>query len=195
MTCIVGVTDGERVVLGADSASASQHDLYIRATHKLFQRGQYGFGFTRSWRMGQILEHVSELPEPPEDITCARELEHFMVASFVPAIRESFAAHGYAKSLTVARSADYTEVGQDAGGVFLVALYGHLFEVREDYQVVRPATPYAAVGAGAIAALGALHALHAHTEMSLFDLAEAALEASEMCSQYVRNPFCFLDLR
>lgn len=194
MTCVVAVTDGERVVMGADSASVSQLDIHIRETQKLFRAGPYAIGFTRSWRMGQILEYVTELPEPC-DSDDGKELEHFMVASFVPVIRQSFIDHGFSKTLRVARTADYTEEGQEAAGVFLVALRGHIFEIRDDYQVARPVTPYAAVGSGAIAALAALHAPYAHTKLPLKEKAEAALVAAETYTQSVRNPFHFLELR
>lgn len=193
MTCIVAVTDHRTVVMGADSASAGEHDLHIRATPKLFRAGPYGIGYTRSWRMGQILHHVTELPEPP-DTTDGDALEHFLVAELIPAIRQSFHDHGFAKTSRVARSTDYTEEGQEVSGVFLVGLAGHLFEIREDYQVVRPATPYAAVGAGAITALGALHVLHEHTDVELRARAEIALAAAETYTQSVRRPFHFLEL-
>ncbi len=193
MTCIVAVTDDRTVVMGADSASAGEFDVHIRATPKLFRTGAYAIGYTRSWRMGQILRHVTELPEPP-DSADGETLEHFMVAEFVAAIRRSFSEHGFAKISRVARSADYTEEGQEVSGVFLVGLGGHIFEIREDYQVVRPATPYAAVGGGAIAALGAFHALHAHAEVPLETQAEAALAAAETYTQSVRSPFHFLEL-
>jgi ATP-dependent protease HslVU (ClpYQ) peptidase subunit len=193
MTCIVAVTDHRTVVMGADSASTGEHDLHIRATPKLFRTGPYAIGYTRSWRMGQILRHVTELPEPP-DTTDGDALEHFLVAELIPAIRQSFHAHGFAKTSRVARTADYTEEGQEVSGVFLVGLAGHVFEIREDYQVVRPATPYAAVGAGAITALGALHALHEHTDVELRARAEIALAAAETYTQSVRRPFHFLEL-
>jgi hypothetical protein len=194
MTCIVAVTDHRTVVLGADSAAVGEHDVHVRATPKLFRTGPYAIGYTRSWRMGQILRHLTQLPEPP-DSDDGDALEHFMVAAFIPAVRQSFSEQGFAKIARVARSADYTEEGQEVSGVFLVALGGHVFEVREDHQVVRPVTPFAAVGGGAIAALGALHALHAHTDLALQAKAAAALTAAETYTQSVRSPFHFLEVR
>ena len=192
MTCIVAVRDGRTVVIGGDSAAVGEHEVYIRATRKVFITGAYAIGFTRSWRMGQILRHETELPEPP-DTRDGGELEEFLVSSLVPAIRRSFHEHGFAKTVRATRTPDYIEDGQEIGGVFLLGLHGHIFEVRNDYQVVRPATPYAAVGDGAIAALGALHALTAHTTLTLKELATAALMAAETYSRSVRSPFHFIE--
>ncbi len=57
MTCIVGVTDGTEVVLGGDSAGVSieTRQLEVRANRKVFRRQDYVFGYSGSFRMGQIL--------------------------------------------------------------------------------------------------------------------------------------------
>jgi ATP-dependent protease HslVU (ClpYQ) peptidase subunit len=192
MTCIVAVSDGRTVLLGGDSAAASDREVFIRATRKVFRAGAYAIGFTRSWRMGQILRHETELPEPP-DTRDGEELESFLVTSFVSAIRRSFHEHGFAKTVRVTRTPDYIEEGQEIGGVFLIGVHGHIFEVHNDYHVARSATPYAAVGDGAIAALGALHALTAHTTLVPKELAAAALRAAETYSRSVRSPFHFIE--
>jgi ATP-dependent protease HslVU (ClpYQ) peptidase subunit len=190
MTCIVAVSDSRTVVIGGDSAAASDREVFIRATRKVFRAGAYAVGFTRSWR--QVLRHETALPEPP-DTRDGEELESFLVTSFVPVIRRSFHEHGFAKTVRLTRTPNYIEEGQEIGGVFLVGVHGHIFEVHDDYQVVRPTTPYAAVGDGAIAALGALHALTAHTALPLKKLTAAALTAAETYSRSVRNPFHFIE--
>jgi ATP-dependent protease HslVU (ClpYQ) peptidase subunit len=193
MTCIVAVSDGRTVLVGGDSAAVGEREIHIRATPKVFKTGAYAIGFTRSWRMGQILRYETELPEPPET-SYGEELEAFLVTMFVPAIRTSFREYGFAKTVRAARAPDYVEEGQETGGVFLVGLHGHIFEIRNDYHVARPATPYAAVGDGAIVALGALHALATHTHLTLKAKATAALKAAEAYSRSVRSPFHFIEI-
>ncbi len=193
MTCIVAVTDGSKVVIGGDSAAVGEREMLIRATRKVFIAGAYGIGFTRSWRMGQLLRYATELPEPPA-AGDGEALEAFMVAEFMPVIRQSFRDHGFAKTVRNALSADYVEEGQEVCGAFLVGLRGHIFEVQYDYQVVRPATPYAAVGHGAVAALGSLHSLAAHTDLSLEEKARSALYAAEACTRSVRAPFHLIEV-
>jgi ATP-dependent protease HslVU (ClpYQ) peptidase subunit len=67
-----------------------------------------------------------------------------------------------------------------------------IFEVGEDYQVIRPTRPFAAVGAGAQAALAALSALDRFPDLTLEQRARTALEVAEEHSSAVRGPFHFV---
>ena len=196
MTCIVAVTDGQTVVIGGDSAAASGQELRIRADPKVFLVGShYAIGFTTSFRMGQILRYGTHLPEPPPEIG-RDELDRFMVAELVPAVRQAFADHGFAKTARFASpgEASVTEEGQEVGGLFLVGVAGQIFEIRRDYHIARPAVPYSAVGFGSLVALGALHALESCEDLSLKERAAMALAASEAYSPSVRGPFHFVEL-
>lgn len=195
MTCIVAVTDGETVVLGGDSAAVGGHELRLRTDRKVFQVGSYAVGFTTSYRMGQILRYETDLPEPPPDVG-PDELERFIVTEVVPAVRRSFADHGFAKTarFTSPKEASTTEEGQEFGGLFLIGVAGHIFEIRQDYQVGRPAAAYSSVGFGAPVALGALHVLESLPGLSLRERATKALEAAETYSAVVRAPFHFVEL-
>lgn len=59
MTCIVGLVDGDRVILGGDSAGIAGWHLQLRADEKVFRNGPYAIGFTTSFRMGQILRYAT----------------------------------------------------------------------------------------------------------------------------------------
>jgi ATP-dependent protease HslVU (ClpYQ) peptidase subunit len=192
MTCIVAVTDGTRVLIGGDSAAVGERELHLRATRKVFRTGPYLIGFTRSWRMGQILRHVTRLPAPPETRE-AEALEDFMVRELVPAVRAAFKEHGFGKTARATIGMDLVEEGQELSGDFLVGLAGQIFEIRADYQVTRSITAHAAVGSGAIVALGALHALSTDRELSLQARARTALEAAELYTPSVRGPFHFVE--
>lgn len=195
MTCIVALTDGQTVVLGGDSAGVGGRELRLRADRKVFQLGSYAIGFTTSFRMGQILRYGTDFPEPPSN-PGPDELERFLVSELVPVVRRSFSDHGFAKTARVAsRGAEgVTEEGQDFGGLFLIGVAGHLFEIQHDYQVARPLAPYSAVGRGAPAALGALHALESVPGLSQRQRAARALAAAEAYSAAVRGPFHFIEL-
>jgi ATP-dependent protease HslVU (ClpYQ) peptidase subunit len=193
MTCIVAITDGRRIVLGADSAAVSANELQLRATRKIFKKGPYAIGFIRSWRMGQILQYHTEFPEPPPH-SVDETLEEFMAAKFVEAVRESCAAYGFSKRGRITLAPDMIEEGQEIGGVFVVGVSGRLFEVREDFHVARPMRPYTALGYGAPIALGALFALQENKRLQLEERAHIALEASEAYSQKVRQPFQFVEI-
>lgn len=173
MTCIVAVSDGERVTLGGDSAGIAELELTLRADTKVFRSSTYAIGFTSSFRMGQLLRYGARLPEPTAD------LERFMVTSFIDAVREVLKEGGFASK----------ENEAERGGAFLVGIGAEIFEIGIDYQVGRSVRPYAAVGCGARIALGAMHALERLPTLSREQRALAALEAAEAFSAGVRRPF------
>lgn len=194
MTCIVAISDGDTVILGADSAGTGGFDLRLRADRKVFTTGRYAIGFTTSFRMGQILRYETDLPEPPNN-SSPDDLERFFVTDFVPAVRRSFADHGFAKTarFNLPGESSVTEEGQEVGGLFLVGVAGQVFEIRPDYHLARPLVPYSAVGFGSNIALGALHALSDVSDLSLEEKASKALLAAEAYSTVVRGPFHFVE--
>jgi hypothetical protein len=171
MTCIVGVTDGETVTIGGDSAGVSGWDLTVRADAKVWATKGWAFGFTTSFRMGQILRWSFEPPD-----LGGVPLERYMATTFVDSIRQCLKDGGWAK----------VESGREEGGSFLVGHAGRLFEVRDDFQVGESVVPFAAVGCGASYALGALHVVEdINTEKCVL----RALEVAAHCSAGVRGPF------
>ena len=195
MTCIVAVADGKRLVMGGDSAGVDGRDLYVRADTKVFYKDGYLIGFTTSFRMGQILRYETRLPELPRNLS-DEQLESFFVTSLIPLVRESFFEHGFAKTarFSLPEKPGLSEEGQAVGGTFLVGAAGRIFEIRGDYQLGRPATPYSAVGGGAMPALGALRALEKVRGLSPRDRVVRALEAAEAYSSGVRGPFHIVEL-
>lgn len=173
MTCIVGIAEAGRVTIGGDSAGVAGLSLTVRADAKVFRRGEYVFGFTSSFRMGQLLRYSLEPPKPPD---ADRDLMRFMVVDFVNALRKSLSEGGYATK--------YYEV--ETGGTFLVGVRGRLFKVEEDYQVGEALAGYDACGCGEEFATGALYATRGRPARSRVRL---ALEAAEANSAGVRGPF------
>lgn len=174
MTCIVGFVEGDKVWIGGDSAGVAGWDLTVRADQKVFRNDDMLFGFTSSFRMGQLLRYALKVPirDPKTDVY------QYMVTTFVDAVRECLKSHGWAEK--------HSE--QEKGGTFLVGYAGLLFAVESDYQVAEAASGYAACGCGDSYALGALYAT-AH--LSGKKRMEMALRAAESHSAGVRGPFCF----
>lgn len=83
MTCIVGMVEGGRVWIGGDSAGVAELELTVRADEKVFTNGPYVFGFTSSFRMGQLLRYKLKPPKPPR----FGDLMAFMVNDFIEAVR------------------------------------------------------------------------------------------------------------
>lgn len=175
MTVIVGLVQDGGVHIGGDSAGISGLSLTVRADTKVFHNGPYLFGFTGSFRMGQLIHHALVPPEP------TRPLERFMSTTFVDALRACLKEGGWARK----------DSDREEGGTFLVGVQGRLFTVESDYQVGYTADGYAAVGVGDEIALGALYAT-AGTDLPARKRVQLALKAAEHFSAGVRSPFTIL---
>ncbi|WP_430782038.1 hypothetical protein [Actinoplanes sp. G11-F43] len=172
MTAIVGLTRGKSVYIGGDSAGVSGLSLSVRADTKVFRNKRYLFGFTSSFRMGQLIRYSLSLPKPEGD------LDRFMVTRFIDGLRDCLKSGGYARK----------EEEQELGGTFLVGVEGRLYTIYDDYQVARAADGFAAVGCGNDIALGALYAT-AGRGMRPKARVRLALSAAERFSAGVRGPF------
>jgi len=130
--------------MGGDSAGAAGYALTVRADEKVFRNGPMLFGFTSSFRMGQLLRYALCIPDHDPRV----DVDKFMATTFIDAVRECLKSHGWASK----------KHESEEGGEFLVGYRGLLFYVGSDYQIGRPLDKYHAVGCGDQVALGALFA-------------------------------------
>lgn len=177
MTAIAGIVDGDNVWIGGDSAGVGGMDMQTRSDPKVFKNGEFLFGYTSSFRMGQLLEHEFSPPKPYE----GENGMAYMVRRFIPAVKDTLRSGGYQTS----------KDGQDIGGTFLVGYRGQLYEVQCDYQVARLRQPFHAVGCGDHLALGSLHATQGF-DLTPKERIKMALQAAETFSAGVRGPFTIL---
>lgn len=178
MTCIVGIkTERGAVVIGGDSAGVGGMSLSVRSDKKVFKNGKFVFGFTSSFRMGQILQYSFKPPERRH----GDDIMKFMVIDFIDALREAFKAGGIAK----------TDSGVESCGSFLVGYAGRLFTIDSDYQIGEAAIGYDAVGCGADVALGSMYSTES---LAPQDRVLSALRAAERHSAGVRGPFNIVTL-
>ncbi|GAA4950353.1 hypothetical protein GCM10025331_43300 [Actinoplanes utahensis] len=171
----MGLTRGGSVFIGGDSAGLSGLSLAVRADTKVFRNGGYLFGFTSSFRMGQLIRYSLSLPDPGDD------LDRFMVTTFVDTLRDCLKTGGWARK----------DEEQELGGTFLVGVRGRLFTVHDDYQVAKAADGYSAIGCGDQVALGALYATSGRGMRPRARI-RLALGAAERFSAGVRGPFTCL---
>jgi hypothetical protein len=177
MTCIAGlVSTSGKVYIGGDSAGVGGLDLQVRADNKVWTSsdGDWAFGFTTSFRMGQLLRYSLRMPPMGK----GDDLMRFMVVDFIGAVRDCLKIGGFAS----------LKEGTEAGGCFLVGHKGRLFRVDSDYQVGEAVEPYNACGCGEAYAKGVLYA----DELSALTPNERilhALKAAEAMSAGVRGPF------
>ncbi len=178
MTCIAGIADGKKVWIGGDSAGVAGSSLVVRADQKIFRNGKFLFGFTSSFRMGDLLRFAFQ---PPEQLSTQTD-RGFLCTTFIDAVRTCFANGGFKT----------TKDGSEMGGTFLLGYKGRLYQVSDDFQVGQAACGYDAVGCGHDIAKGALHALNkmpSARERILFSLKAAAFWSAD-----VRGPFVVMQI-
>ena len=175
MTCVIGMIEGDKVYMGADSAGVAGLALTVRKDPKVFINGDYLIGYTSSFRMGQLLMYASLPKVKKED---QKDIFKFMVQDFIPRVRSYLNAGGYSNISN----------NVETIGVFLVGVKGHLFRIEEDLQVAESHSLYESVGCGAPFALGAFHAMR---RLAMDDRLRVlrALAAAEAHSTGVRRPF------
>jgi ATP-dependent protease HslVU (ClpYQ) peptidase subunit len=175
MTCIVGIATGEKVWIGADSAGVAGLSITVRADAKVFTNGPMLFGFTSSFRMGQLLRHALTVPKQFSGVAD----DAWLCTTFIDAVRKCLKDGGFARAHS----------GVESGGCFLVGYRGRLYEVDSDFQVGDPVDQYAAVGCGEQFALGSLHASTGEPESRIM----SALAAAAHFSAGVCEPFTVLE--
>jgi hypothetical protein len=145
MTCIVGLEhDDGMVSIGGDSAGVDGGlGIRIRTDEKVFINGPMIFGFSSSFRMGQILRYSLTVPE---QLPSQKDDYRFMCTTFIDAVRKCLKDGGYAR----------VKDGEDIGGFFLVGYKGKLYRVESDFQVGRSMRTFDACGCGEDYALGAM---------------------------------------
>lgn len=174
MTCIVGLRHEGAVWIGGDSAGVAGLSITTRKDPKVFVRDKVGFGFTTSFRMGQLLMQKMRVPKRHADT----DPYEYMITDFIDAVRGCFAEGGFK---TVENSVE-------RGGQFLVGHAGRLFMIDGDFQVGESLGDYDALGCGGDIALGAMHATSA-LNLSPKERIERALAAAAEHSAGVRPPF------
>lgn len=173
MTCIVGLVHENQVWMGSDSAGVDgAYNLTIMRQPKVFKNGQYLLGYTTSFRMGQLLQHVLQPPELPSD----EDLFGFMVSKFTETVRKCFLDGGFSK----------VDSNRHTGGTFLVGARGRLFRIEDDFQVQESTRLYEACGCGAQYAMGAMWAMCDHQPLLRI---KRALSASNEFSAGVCGPW------
>ena len=177
MTCIAAAVDAREIVIGGDSAGTTNSwSQTLRADHKVFVSGEFAFGFTSSFRMGQLLRYSFAPPKHDPDVS----LDRYMATSFINAVRACLKDGGCATS----------EKGEEFGGSFIVGHAGRIFEIGTDYQVGESLDPFCSVGSGGDLALGAMFA----TKGSARRKVEKALAAAAHLNAGVRGPFNYVRL-
>jgi ATP-dependent protease HslVU (ClpYQ) peptidase subunit len=174
MTCIAGVVSDGKVYIGGDSAGSDGYSMVDRADAKVFANGPFLFGFTTSFRMGQLLRYAFAPPPRHPD----KDVMAYMVTDFIDHLRKCLQSGGFATKKDDA----------ERGGTFLVGYEGRLFKIEGDYQVGESSDGYDACGSGESYALGSLYSTSDKPGSPKGRVTDA-LKAAEAHSSFVRGPF------
>lgn len=144
MTCIVGLEFEGKVYLAGDNQGTGFNNKLIHTQPKVFEKGGAIFGFTSTYRWGQILEHcLTDVIEPAD----VNKTYNWLVQTLVPTIMKECKACDYdSKSRTC-----------------LIGINGQLWQLQDDWSVLRSIDGYSAIGSGCEYARGAIsYALKNH---------------------------------
>lgn len=180
MTCIVGIKHNGKVYLGADSLGSNYQNKVVRQDQKVFINGDMVFGFTSSFRMGQIIQYSFNPPikNKPKQSDMA-----FMVDEFIPALMDVYRDKHFLKKTNEVAS----------GGVFLVGYNGELYCVESDFQVGISVNGYDACGCGQDFALGSLYTTEPF-DFSVEDRIRMAIDSAAQFSPGVGGPIHILSI-
>jgi len=144
MTCIVGLEFEGKVYLAGDNQGTGFNNKSIHTQPKVFEKGGAIFGFTSTYRWGQILEHCLRDVIEPADINKTYD---WLVQTLVPTIMKE------------CKASEYDEKSRNC----LIGVNGQLWQLQSDWSVLRSVDGFTAAGSGYEYARGAMsYALKNH---------------------------------
>lgn len=190
MTCIVGIEHDGNVWIGGDALAMDSNDgdVTTLAHPKIFMLpgglpGGFVVGHTGGIRGQQALRYgidwnaVLGAPMWSERVIPDDRVMHFLCTAFVSAVIKAYRDFGVA----------VTRDGQEKGEPFLLGFQGKLYEVEDEFAVIRHVRPYAVVGCGRKYALGALAVLD--DQVPVEKRIRMALQAAATHNAGVAGPF------
>lgn len=180
MTCIVALKDGGKVYVGGDAAGTSDASITARRDPKVFKKNGMLFGFTDSFRAGQIIHHSLKIPPKPKSLPTYK----YMCTTFIEGLVECF---------TENKCISYKDSKVEMPANFIIAYEAEIYTVYCDFQIAINIVPYAAIGSGEDFALGALHAMGPY-QIDPRVKVKAALDAASEFSTHVCKPYTILSI-
>ena len=150
--------------MGADSQSSGGGVKHLSKYKKVFKKGEFVFGFTSSWRMGQLIQYTLKVPYHKP----GKAIHNYMVTDFIKSLKECFKEGEYEK------------------GTFLVGYRSQLFRIYDDFQVDISSDDFSACGCGEAWAHGSLYSTKKLDPRKRIKL---ALGAASQYSTGVAPPF------
>lgn len=173
MTCIVGISDGKNVYMGADRGASDDVTIVSLSQPKVKVKGDWIYGYSGSLGNGQLFDLI-DLPPVAKDEDPFKILRLDIVEEL--------------KSIIESHGSDKDENATD----FLIGCKGRLFEMSTSDWGVLEVTEVA-IGSGGNFALGSLHTTY-NIPIPIRERIEHALGAAITYSPTCQGPIDILYL-
>jgi ATP-dependent protease HslVU (ClpYQ) peptidase subunit len=139
MTCIVAIeTKDNNAVIAGDFCGSNGFTRGNVTQPKVFKHSGMMFGYTSTFRFGQIIEHILDdnTLYPPNDHNKTYE---WLVRNFIPKLMQVLKAEEYG-----------------GGGDAICVINSQVWQIQSDFSVLRPDTGVCAIGSGEYHALSSI---------------------------------------
>ena len=143
MTCIISYKQDGKVILAGDKAGSNGFSGHLSKEPKVFTNGDFMIGYTTSFRMGQILNHLWTAPKRKVDQNTVK----YLYVDVIPSIMECFDDHNFGDSK------------ENKYGNFVMVYENEIYEVQGDMSMLQHDTDIVCVGSGEYHATAAVRVL------------------------------------
>lgn len=183
MSCIVGIVENGKVIMGADCAGSNGQDTRKRSDTKIFIKDSMLFGICGSFRICQLIMYKLVIPKKSSVLEKEKSDMEYISSSFIDSLRECLKSNGAVRIKYGVETFD---------GEVLIGYNGELYHIECDFQVaLHSSYGYDACGGGESYAMGSMMST---PKMNGRNRILKALEAAEEFCVDVNGPFTILEL-
>lgn len=179
MTVVIGYSDKNGVVIGADSQISDENGTILTSlTPKVFEKNNVLFGTCNSIRVTQVIRYKFEIPERN-----GKGLFEYLCTDFIDALAETLCNN----------NCTYMKNGSMSGSEIIIGIDGQLFAIDDDFHIIKTSLPFFAIGSGKQFAFGSMLSLEMFPQLPPKARIELTLQSvSKLCSS-VGAPFHFVE--
>lgn len=149
MTCIIAIKNEDgSITLGGDKLGSNGYTKQLIQDPKVFKNGDFYFGYTTSFLMGQLLKYKFNAPAK----FSGQNDDHYLHVTVREAIVELFKSSSFGKLQSDKQS-------EPDFGTFIMVYKGRIFTMQTNTSLLESTDGVAAVGCGELTALGAVYAI------------------------------------
>lgn len=179
MTCIIGLKHDDEIYIGGDQLASNTNGFCSTYKEpKVFKKGGFIFGYSGSYRVGQILKYDFDIPSHSSEYA---DMEYF-VRIFVPALQLKLE-----ERKAIYNSDNGLEMADDAN--IIIGYRNGIYRLHSDFQLENNENDIMAIGCGSTVALGCMHALYNLKPISRIT---RSLEIVSILNIGVKGPFTIL---